>query len=161
MVASYITLTLKGPSGPFSFSTLHVSGRSMKQSFNILESRRGWGIVVAVLGLLMVIFGAAGAHLFADASQANASRFETALEYHQIHTIAMAAWLWTKPQLDRLEVWVLVAWTTGLILFSGGLYGLALFDDHPFRSLTPVGGISLMLGWILTGLSLWRSHDHV
>ena len=133
----------------------------MEHFSNFLESRRFWGAVVAVLGLMMVIFGAAGAHLLVDASQTSLSRFETALEYHQVHTLAMAGWLWTKPRLNRLEVLVLVSWLTGLLLFSGGLYGLAAFDDHPFRSLTPAGGMSLMLGWILTGVSLWRGHDNV
>ena len=112
----------------------------------------------ASLQKTMVAIGAAGAHLLAGAESVRISRFETALEYHQIHTLAMAAWLWATPQLKRLESLVLLAWLLGLLLFSGGLYGLAILDDHPLRSLTPIGGLSFMLGWALSGLSLWRRH---
>ena len=130
----------------------------MERSSHPLESRRIWGLVIATLGLAMVAIGAAGAHLLSGADSSKISRFETALEYHQIHVLAMAAWLWATSQLKRLDSLVLLAWLIGLLLFSGGLYGLALYDDHPLRSLTPLGGISLMLGWALTGLSLWRRH---
>lgn len=133
----------------------------MRRVFQSVESRRGWAVVVAGLGLAMVILGAAGAHLLSNSEPSALSRFETALEYHQIHTLAMAAWVWATPKLGRLEAAVLCTWLVGIVLFSGGLYGLAFFHDHPLRSLTPLGGISLMGGWVLSGISSWRRYGNV
>jgi uncharacterized membrane protein YgdD (TMEM256/DUF423 family) len=45
----------------------------------------------------------------------------------------------------------------GIVLFSGSLYALALRAPRGFGALTPIGGISLMLGWLALVVAVLRS----
>ena len=44
----------------------------------------------------------------------------------------------------------------GIILFSGSLYALALGGPRAFGPLTPLGGLSFMIGWVLLAFSIPR-----
>ncbi len=48
----------------------------------------------------------------------------------------------------------LALFATGILLFCGSLYGKA-FGQWP-SSLAPVGGLALILGWVLFGIALLR-----
>lgn len=80
--------------------------------------------------------------------------WETAARYHIFHAVALlglAAWM--RPQADgasaRMMAWVARSWLLGVVLFSGSLYWLALGGPRWLGPITPLGGIALMLGWLL------------
>ena len=47
-----------------------------------------------------------------------------------------------------------IAWAIGVLLFCGSLYGLAFAELR--ASLAPAGGVLLIAGWLLVGMSAWR-----
>jgi uncharacterized membrane protein YgdD (TMEM256/DUF423 family) len=52
----------------------------------------------------------------------------------------------------RSDRWLSLAsgfMTAGLILFSGSLYALALTGERKLGMITPIGGVSWLIGWAL------------
>jgi uncharacterized membrane protein YgdD (TMEM256/DUF423 family) len=49
-----------------------------------------------------------------------------------------------------------IAFVAGVLLFSGSLYALCLGGGSVFGPLTPLGGVSLIIGWLALALALWR-----
>jgi uncharacterized membrane protein YgdD (TMEM256/DUF423 family) len=67
----------------------------------------------------------------------------------------LACGLWV-PRGGRLVDWAGAAFTAGLMLFCGSVYALAL-GGVSLGLLAPTGGVLLMLGWALLGLSALRA----
>ena len=47
--------------------------------------------------------------------------------------------------------------TAGIIIFSGSLYILVLSGVRWLGSITPIGGLSFIAGWILLAVNLIRN----
>lgn len=114
--------------------------------------------IAAVLGALGVGLGAFGAHGLAGTLTANGrvDTFETAVQYHLVHTLALlgVALLlnqsgWRQRRL-RYAGWLFVV---GVLLFSGSLYMLAVFDLRFMGAVAPFGGAALIVGWLVIGAS--------
>ena len=106
--------------------------------------------IAATAGLLAVAMGAFGAHGLKDLLVHNgtAAIWEKAVFYHFIHAVMLFL-------LAERKVFPAVAWwsfLTGIIIFSGSLYLLAVTDLKWLGAITPLGGLSFMLGWL--GLAL-------
>lgn len=116
----------------------------------------------AVLGALAVASGAFGAHaLKARLNAAGmADVWETAVFYHLIHALAaLAAGAATTALPANLAGAAARAgwcWLAGVLLFSGSLYALALGGPGFLGPITPVGGLLLIIGWVLPAWSAWR-----
>jgi len=101
-------------------------------------------------GLLAVALGAFGAHgLKGKLSAELFSAFQTAVQYHFYHTLAL---LVVGLLLLRFpaERWLLgsgACFVLGLLLFCGSLYALALGGPRWLGPITPLGGLCFMLGW--------------
>ena len=55
--------------------------------------------------------------------------------------------------------WAARAWVIGVVLFSGSLYGIALGGPRWLGPVTPLGGIALMLGWLLVAIAGWAKRE--
>ena len=81
------------------------------------------------------------------------SAWETAARYHLIHAVGLfciALWLRQKTGQRSWPLrWAAGSWTTGIVLFSGSLYGLALGGPRWLGPVTPLGGVAFIAGWIL------------
>jgi len=96
--------------------------------------------LAALSGAVAVIAGAFGAH---GASGKAAEWLRTGGEYEMVH--ALAAIL--AVQLSaRLAAAALLA---GSVLFSATLYLMALGWPHWLGAVTPVGGMGMIIGWLL------------
>src|SRR5712664_861169 len=85
-------------------------------------------LVGAVAAFLAVTLGAFGAHgLRGRLSPEMLAVFETGVRYHIYHALALLATAALLPRLDSRAV-TIAGWsfTTGIVLFSGSLYALAL-----------------------------------
>lgn len=110
-----------------------------------------------VLGLLAIVLGAFGAHgLEKLVDQDAVDTFETGVRYQMYHALFLLfLGFWDglgTPLKKRVYITILV----GVILFSFSIYVLALnsltaFDFKIIGFLTPLGGVFLILGWILLG----------
>ncbi len=99
--------------------------------------------VAAAVIFLGIALGAFGAHGLADQLEATGriANWETATLYHLIHGLAMFVIARSEKPLGFY--WFLA----GVILFSGSLYALALTDITKLGAITPLGGISFLIGW--------------
>ena len=114
-------------------------------------------VASALLGLLRVAAGAAGAHTI----PIEATRpWESALLYGFVHAIAaiVAVTLPFRSTLKLISGWFFVA---SVVLFAGVQIGkimLAGIPSHPtpldgLTFLIPIGGICFNVGWLLLGLT--------
>ncbi len=104
----------------------------------------------SVFGLSAVALGAFGAHALRDtlAARGSAGTWETAVLYHLLHGVALLALGLGRtaapaPWLQR----AFLAWSAGIILFSGSLYALALGGPLVLGPVTPLGGVAFIAGW--------------
>jgi uncharacterized membrane protein YgdD (TMEM256/DUF423 family) len=107
-----------------------------------------------------VALGAFGAHALKSRLPADLlAVWHTGVQYHLWHALGMiavglsAAIVPDGPWLRGAGALLLA----GIVLFSGSLYALALGAPRGFGALTPIGGISLMLGWLALVVAALRS----
>lgn len=121
----------------------------------------GWVLVGSLNGLMGVIAGAFGAHYLATRVDARMLRaFETGAAYQMYHAVvllAVGALMMLRPR--RLTATSGYCMLGGVVLFSGSLYVLSLTGWRWVGPVTPLGGLLLMVGWLLLGVSAWRSRS--
>ena len=119
-----------------------------------------WVLLFAVSsGFLSVALGAFGAHGLRgrlDPKLMNA--FETGVSYQLSHSLVL---LMTGLLLVIWERhWALqyasYAFMAGIVMFCGSLYLLALFGWRLPGPITPLGGLSFLVGWCLLGIAVWQ-----
>ena len=82
-------------------------------------------------------------------SACSPAKFETANRYAFLHSISLAFLPSLVPAKQPLCLSVTsVFFTAGTALFSGGVYGKVLTGNDDVGKVAPVGGISLVLGWL-------------
>jgi len=119
--------------------------------FKVEAMARLWLLLGGVSGALAVGFGAYAAHGFPDAPQA-AQWVEKASRYQMYHALALLALAGLQKDGGRLTALAGLLFTVGTLLFCGTLYVLAI-AEWPIAWLAPYGGTSLILGWLLLGVS--------
>jgi uncharacterized membrane protein YgdD (TMEM256/DUF423 family) len=106
-------------------------------------------VIGALSALLSVILGAVAAHVPNETLQAAMHWFNTGMQYHQFHSLALIAI--GLLALHHPSRWLLAAgWLmiAGTLLFVGNLYLRSMFGIHDFHALTPYGGYAYLGGWI-------------
>ncbi len=105
----------------------------------------------ATLCFLAVALGAFGAHALKGTLQTNATTdvWKTAVLYHFVHAIALLV-LATLPAANRAAAGLFVS---GIVIFSGSLYLLALTNVKWLGAITPLGGLCFLAGWV--SLVIW------
>lgn len=118
----------------------------------------------AICAGLAVAIGAFGAHaLEGRVSAEMLANYETGARYHFYHSLGMLAVgmlaliradrATTDPVLTRLR-WSAVLMLTGIVLFSGSLYTMALTGETWLGAVTPFGGVAFLAAW---GLLAWAA----
>ncbi|PVH24052.1 DUF423 domain-containing protein [Sphingobacterium corticibacter] len=112
-------------------------------------------LTAAFFGMVAVILGAFGAHgLEGKVSDSQLETWETANRYHFYHTLALlflSTFSRAKSQSIRLSF---IAFTVGILLFSGSLYILStrellgITKVSMLGPITPIGGLFFIIGWI-------------
>lgn len=115
-----------------------------------------------VLGFLAVALGAFGAHglkarlaPLADGAQ-RLEWWTTAAHYQAIHALALGlvAWLATRSSSAAVTV-ATIALVVGSIVFSGSLYVMTLTGLRWLGAITPIGGLSFLVGWASIAVAAW------
>lgn len=118
-------------------------------------------LAAASLAFIGVALGAFGAHILRDSLEARAMLevWRTAVFYHLLHAVAA----WTLAQRTNApSPWLYRAgwaWLSGVGLFSGSLYLLALGGPKWLGPVTPLGGFALMFGWLCAILASRSASD--
>ncbi len=119
---------------------------------------RIWIGLAALLGGLAVVAGAIGAHAFPGGAPGN---FRTAQLYQALHALALLGvgllMLQTQGNRARFSSCALqaaaAAFTLGIVCFSGGIYLLVTTDIAAIAKVVPVGGTSLIVGWVALAIA--------
>jgi uncharacterized membrane protein YgdD (TMEM256/DUF423 family) len=102
-------------------------------------------VIVGIMGVSAVILGALGAHALKDTLGSNLDSWQTAAQYHILHTVALLALVIGSRGRLLLPG---VLWIGGVVLFSGSIYILALGGPKWLGPITPIGGVLFILGWL-------------
>lgn len=103
--------------------------------------------ISALFGFFAVALGAFGAHGLKGllSEHGTAAIWQTAVLYHLVH--AAVAWgVAAREPFRRAAWWAFVA---GIAVFSGTLYILAATGVRWLGAITPIGGVALLVGWLL------------
>ena len=105
-------------------------------------------VLAALLGFVTVALGAFGAHaLDGKLTAQGVEWWHTATLYGLPHAAAaFAVALSGRAGLIRVGGWMLVI---GAAIFAGTLYAMALGAPRWLGAITPIGGVSLLVGWAL------------
>lgn len=122
-----------------------------------------WALVAAAIsGVVAIGLGAFGAHALSALRDERAlAWFDTAARYHLLHSVALVAAA-LAPAAGARRVPCVVActlWLAGIVVFSGSLYAMALFDLPRLGAITPVGGAALIAGWAALGVAARRGRS--
>ena len=101
--------------------------------------------IAAVAGFLAVVLGAFGAHGLRHLLAGNGTTmiWEKAVFYHFIHAVMLFV-LAERKTFPAFPWW---SFLTGIVIFSGSLYLLAVTNVHWLGAITPFGGAAFLLGW--------------
>lgn len=109
---------------------------------------KNWLFIAAISGALAVIAGAMAAH-GASVDAAAQANIRLAASYQLCHALAMGlAALAGRGRARPCAQISAALFLAGIVLFSGGLYLLALTGNHGFALLIPFGGAAFIAGWI-------------
>ena len=98
----------------------------------------------------MGAFGAHGLRSRLDAY--SLSVYEKAVFYHFVHALGILAVALlartgaVTPAGQARVAWLLLI---GILIFSGSLYALAISGVRILGAITPIGGLSFIVGWLL------------
>src|SRR5215475_7242320 len=102
--------------------------------------------IAAFMGALAVALGAFGAHSLRGLLEQNGRTavWEKAVFYHFIHAVMLFVLAMRNP-LPRVPWYCFLM---GILIFSGSLYALAVTNIAKLGAITPIGGVSFIVGWL-------------
>ena len=125
---------------------------------------------LATAGVLLALAtacGAFGAHaLKGQLPPERLQLWDTAVRYHFFQALGLLGVGLTLRALEAGSGWLRAAGivraaalliVSGVILFSGSLYALALGAPRTLGVLTPLGGLAWIAAWLLFAWGVWRA----
>ena len=112
-------------------------------------------ITGGVYGCLAVLFGAFGAHALKKRfSNKLQKSFETGVRYQMYHALIIIISGVIFPFIETSQQIMGWCFIIGVVLFSFSIYGLCLSSANNSKwkflgPITPLGGLLLLIGWIL------------
>jgi len=108
-----------------------------------------WVAVAALLGTASVVAGAFGAHGLRDSvTPERLSAWHTASHYALVHSVAILALGLFAQATGRSVSLPASLFSVGVVLFSGSIFGLVLWELRALGPVTPLGGLCLIAGWL-------------
>ncbi|MGB2685105.1 MAG: DUF423 domain-containing protein [Olleya sp.] len=115
-----------------------------------------------ILGLLSVVLGAFGAHgLKALVSAEAVQSYETGVRYQMYHALLLLVVGSHNLVSSKSKTIIFYLVLSGIILFSGSIYGLATntlttFNFKLIAFVTPIGGLLLILSWVILLINILK-----
>lgn len=106
---------------------------------------------------LAVVLGAFGAHaLKSKLAPDKLKVYETGVQYHIAHALGLILVGLLVDQFPEAGMIATGGWfmAAGIVLFSGSLYVLSVAKARFLGPVTPLGGLSFIIGWILVGIGV-------
>jgi uncharacterized membrane protein YgdD (TMEM256/DUF423 family) len=118
-------------------------------------------LMAAITGALAVMLGAFGAHgLKNRLSPELMVIYQTGIQYHFYHALALLACGVLAHQGMESGAMCISAYlfVTGIVVFSGSLYVLAITDIRWLGAITPIGGVAFIAGWLALAIAVMQSN---
>ncbi len=112
----------------------------------------------AVFMALAVLLGAFGAHALKKVlSPDMLAIYKTGVEYQFYHALGLLliGVIGFHIRSKYLQ-WAGLFISIGIIIFSGSLYVLTLSGIKALGAITPIGGLSFVVGWIFLAIAIWK-----
>jgi len=111
--------------------------------------------LAALSGFLAVALGAFGAHGLKEILTRNDATaiWQTAVFYHFIHTVM----LFLLAQRRPVQAGPWISFLAGIVIFSGSLYLLSVTNLRWLGAVTPLGGVSFLVGWLWLAIATSKS----
>ncbi len=113
-------------------------------------------ITVGIMGVLSIIMGAFGAHIISGKiSEKYMDIYNTGTDYLMFHALALLALTFMNRYISRAYLnTIYYFFVIGVVLFSGSLLVISLSEltgmgIGSLGILTPIGGLLLIIGWII------------
>jgi uncharacterized membrane protein YgdD (TMEM256/DUF423 family) len=119
------------------------------------------GRTLAIAGVLLALAtacGAFGAHaLKGTLAPERLNTWETAVRYQFLQALGLLGIGLALRVIDNSALRAAAALiVSGIVLFSGSLYALALGAPRAVGALTPIGGLAWIAAWLLFAWAAWR-----
>ncbi len=117
-----------------------------------------FALMGAIFGILTVALGAFGAHALKTILDSyGQSIWEKAVFYQAIHALVLlilpSLSNYMTPKDLNISGYLIIS---GVLLFSGSLYILALSGNKYFGAITPIGGVAFVVGWSWLAYALFK-----
>jgi uncharacterized membrane protein YgdD (TMEM256/DUF423 family) len=113
------------------------------------------GAIAAFIGVALGAFGAHSLRTKLTPDMLNI--FEVGVRYQMYHALGLIAVAWAATRWPEANVtgagW---AFIVGIVIFSGSLYLLSIFDLRWLGAVTPIGGLAFLAGWAILVWSVGR-----
>lgn len=105
--------------------------------------------ILGAAGIAARAFQAHGLVMLPDISQPRMTDFASGTEMILMHALAMLSLAGVADYVPRIARYAGILFTLGVVLFAGPLLHYSLSGARSVMMLTPIGGMSLILGWLL------------
>jgi uncharacterized membrane protein YgdD (TMEM256/DUF423 family) len=116
-------------------------------------ARRFTAGLFGVIAIALGAFGAHGLKSHWEALPEGLVWWQTATHYLLVHAVTLAAVPLPSIHPGKCPA---TYWVSGIFIFSGTLYALALGAPRWLGMVTPVGGILLLVGWLTLAWQGWK-----
>ncbi len=128
-------------------------GGGLAAEQGVLRVERVWVGAGAVCGLVAVGMAALSAHGLSGLGAERVQMVRSGVQMQGWHALALVGCgLWAGRGGGVLADWAGAAFVAGVLVFCGSVYALGLGDVR-VGGAAPVGGVLLMVGWALLGVS--------
>lgn len=117
--------------------------------------------LACLAGFVMVAGGAFAAHgLEGTVPERDLAAFRTGMSYGLFHALAALVAVLAARHGNRFGIVASWIFLLGILLFSGSLSVLGLTGSRALVLVTPLGGLSFLVGWALLGIGFIRQESH-
>ena len=127
----------------------------------MLQKNNKLAALGAAFGTLAVALGALGAHVLEPklAELGTVAAWNTAVDYQMWHALVILI-LTFSGLGSRSAKAAKVCFSIGIPLFSGSIYWLALGGARWIGPITPLGGATLIIGWLLLIVAIYKKRPN-
>ena len=120
---------------------------------------KGYIIIASLFAALAIFFGAFGSHTLKERLSAQSLEvYDIATRYLMFHALGifLIALLGFQLPNESLEIPVIMM-IVGTSIFSGSLYLIAMLDFKKLGMVTPIGGLLLIVSWLLLAYNTYKT----
>jgi len=116
-------------------------------------------VLASLFAALAILFGAFGSHALKERLSAQSLEvYDIATRYLMFHALGifLIALLGFQLPKESLEIPVTIM-IVGTFIFSGSLYLIAILDFKKLGMVTPIGGLLLIVSWLLLAYNIYKT----